>query len=361
MIPRIWYTKHVMKPQAQTATPPPKEGQSPFFSVIVPVYNVAPYLGECLDSVLAQTFTDWECLCIDDGSKDGSDLILDAYARRDPRFRVTHQPNAGVSAARNRGMTMARGEYLAFCDGDDLIDELYLSAFQSLVSKQKLDIVWGRIRRETAVVGADLPFEGYEDLGRVISRRNLMTNTFCWGKIFRRCFVDQAGVKFDVSLSFSEDMVFIYQLLQNVRRVGFSTESFYTYRTVATSCSRVVQHPIRYLRVAHKIQSVLPKIFVAFSIDKTYQAFIWRNSYYGHLFLAVGAMYKRKTERSRRLRILRFVFADRVMLARLVRPRHLLKVIWWKGCLCCPVGVLDKLFEVLSRTRFGEKLLPSAM
>lgn len=110
-----------MKPQAQAATPSPKEGQSPFFSVIVPVYNVAPYLEECLDSVLAQTFPDWECLCTDDGSKDGSDLILDAYARRDPRFRIVHQLNAGVSAARNRALDRLRGQWVGFLDGDDVI------------------------------------------------------------------------------------------------------------------------------------------------------------------------------------------------------------------------------------------------
>lgn len=66
----------------------------PFFSIIVPVYNVAPYLHECLDSVIAQTFTDWECLCVDDGSTDDSGAILDEYAQKDPRFRVFHQANA---------------------------------------------------------------------------------------------------------------------------------------------------------------------------------------------------------------------------------------------------------------------------
>lgn len=104
-----------------------RTNRSPFFSVIVPVYNVAPYLGECLDSVLAQTFTDWECLCTDDGSKDGSDLILDAYARRDPRFRVTHQPNAGVSAARNRALDRICGKWVWFVDGDDrLLDNVFV-------------------------------------------------------------------------------------------------------------------------------------------------------------------------------------------------------------------------------------------
>jgi len=73
---------------------------SPFFSIIIPVYNVAPYLRECLDSVLAQTFTDWEAICVDDGSTDGSGAILDEYAAKEPRIKVIHPKNAGVGAAR---------------------------------------------------------------------------------------------------------------------------------------------------------------------------------------------------------------------------------------------------------------------
>lgn len=89
------------------------------FSIVVPVYNVAQYLRECLDSIVAQGCQDWECICVDDGSTDDSGAILDEYAARDHRFVVVHQANAGVSAARNRGMDEAKGDYLLFVDGDD--------------------------------------------------------------------------------------------------------------------------------------------------------------------------------------------------------------------------------------------------
>lgn len=92
----------------------------PFFSIVIPVYNVAPYLGECLDSLLAQTCPDWEAICVDDGSSDGSEAILDAYAEKDSRFRVFHQPNSGVSSARNHGLEMMHGEWLGFLDSDDM-------------------------------------------------------------------------------------------------------------------------------------------------------------------------------------------------------------------------------------------------
>lgn len=93
----------------------------PFFSIIIPVYNVAPYLRECLDSMLAQEFSSWECICVDDGSTDGSGEILDEYAVRDARFRIVHQRNGGVSAARNRALDLVRGPWLWFIDGDDAI------------------------------------------------------------------------------------------------------------------------------------------------------------------------------------------------------------------------------------------------
>ena len=110
----------------------------PFFSIIVPVYNVAPYLRECLDSVLAQTFTDWECLCVDDGSTDESGVILDEYAQKDSRFRVFHKPNAGVSAARNLGLDNVRGEWIWFVDSDDAICFDALECFYKLTTVNPL-------------------------------------------------------------------------------------------------------------------------------------------------------------------------------------------------------------------------------
>ena len=94
---------------------------SPIGSIVIPVYNVAPYLRECLDSLLAQTCTDWEAVCVDDGSTDGSGAILDEYAAKDSRFVVVHQENRGVSAARNAAIDVAKGEWLVFLDADDAI------------------------------------------------------------------------------------------------------------------------------------------------------------------------------------------------------------------------------------------------
>lgn len=114
----------------------------PKFSIIIPVYNVAPYLRECLDSVLSQTVVNWEAICVDDGSTDGSGAILDEYAAKDERVRVIHQKNAGVSAARNAALDVAKGDWLWFVDGDDIISSHSLSCFSDLMLRHKFDACW---------------------------------------------------------------------------------------------------------------------------------------------------------------------------------------------------------------------------
>ena len=95
--------------------------ERPRYSVVIPVFNVEPYLRGCLESVLRQTCDDWEAVCVDDGSTDGSPAILDDFAARDSRFRVVHQANAGEGAARNAALGLARGEWIAFLDSDDFL------------------------------------------------------------------------------------------------------------------------------------------------------------------------------------------------------------------------------------------------
>lgn len=121
----------------------------PFFSIIIPVYNVAPYLRECLDSVLTQTFQEWEAVCVDDGSTDGSGAVLDEYQRQDDRFRIYHRQNAGVSAARNYGLQKIRGEYFIFLDADDVIAPWSLAMIQQVANNNAADgvisnVLWHR-------------------------------------------------------------------------------------------------------------------------------------------------------------------------------------------------------------------------
>ena len=117
------------------------------FSVIIPVYNVAAFLRTCLDSVAGQAFPDWECICVDDGSTDGSVEVLDEYAARDARFHVIKQPHRGVGPARNAALDRANGDYIVFVDADDVLEsEALLSlkdADADIVTYLSLDGRWG--------------------------------------------------------------------------------------------------------------------------------------------------------------------------------------------------------------------------
>ena len=103
----------------------------PAISVIVPVYQAERLLPQCVESVLGQTFSDWELLLVDDGSRDGSPALCDAYAAGDARVRVFHKPNGGVSSARNLGLEQARGQCIAFLDADDALVPAALGFFRS--------------------------------------------------------------------------------------------------------------------------------------------------------------------------------------------------------------------------------------
>ncbi len=113
----------------------------PTFSIIVPVYNVEEYLGECFDSLLAQTYSNFEVLAVDDGSTDGSVSILERYAAQDARFRIIRQSNAGPSVARNTGVAAARGEYCLFVDSDDVTHSQLLEICYHLLSKHDADFI----------------------------------------------------------------------------------------------------------------------------------------------------------------------------------------------------------------------------
>ena len=114
----------------------------PAISVIVPFYNIEQYVSYCLDSILAQTFRDFELICINDGSKDGTRELLDAYAEKDSRVKVIHQENQGVSAARNNGLQLAAGKYIAFIDGDDAVTPEYLEILYSEAEKSGADFAF---------------------------------------------------------------------------------------------------------------------------------------------------------------------------------------------------------------------------
>ena len=218
----------------------------PFFSIIIPVYNVAPYLRECLDSLLAQTFADWEAICVDDGSIDGSGAILDEYAARDRRFMVIHQTNAGVSAARNAGIDAARGKYVTFLDGDDAYDRRWLEAFDGLIMNTGAELVRMCVTSWEGDKPAPLPdfdrssmicFSGDEVAKWGWPAYSL--EGWSWlNAIKRTCLEGGERVRFPSGMEIMEDIVFMLRVLPHVKKACQGGFAGYLYRLRATSACR---------------------------------------------------------------------------------------------------------------------------
>ncbi len=206
----------------------------PFLSVVIPVYNVASYLRECLDSVRAQTFTDWEAICVDDGSTDGSAAILEDYAAQDARFRIVHQPNAGVSVARNVALGLARGEWVTFVDSDDTVHPDWFRHAVALMS-DAVDLVRLRplgvsgwetaptpaLRGRDAAQWAWTVFSNYGYLWLCFARRNCIRE-----------------FRFRLNTHPKEDMLFLLEAIPRLRGVVQGEFAGYAYRVVAGSATR---------------------------------------------------------------------------------------------------------------------------
>ena len=181
----------------------------PAVSVIMPAYNVAPYIGEAIESVLNQTYADLELLVIDDGASDGSDVIADLYASRDPRVRVIRQSNAGISAARNHGLRVASSPVIAILDSDDAWEPAYLERQMAILrDRPEVDIVTGN----AWFLGSDLhgrPARPWPDPRPAPKLADILadeTAVFIMA-VFRRRVYESIG-PFDESLRTNEDYDF---------------------------------------------------------------------------------------------------------------------------------------------------------
>lgn len=203
----------------------------PKISIIVPIYKVERYLRECLDSILAQTFGDWECILVDDGSPDGCPQICDEYAARDPRFRVIHRANGGVAAARNSGLRAARGEYIGFVDPDDWIAPQLFERLLRLITEYGTDMVQVGFWKEYAGYSTPKPLvESIRVLGRKEIVRELVFDkriqSYLWNKLFRRKTINP---DFSEGRVF-EDMAILNHWVRDIRSAVLAPDLLYHYR-----------------------------------------------------------------------------------------------------------------------------------
>lgn len=197
-------------------------------SIIVPVYNVEKYLQRCIESILAQTETDFELLLIDDGSKDKSGLICDEYARKDSRIKVYHKENGGVSSARNLGLNYAQGEWLAFIDADDYVHSNFLSSFESMISEGLGLIHWGFCYD----TNGDIKTIPISDKDKTMTMeevcRNNIFHGYVWSYLFRRDIIKENKILFDTHLKYAEDWLFILTYYSFVDKMGVLKSCYYT-------------------------------------------------------------------------------------------------------------------------------------
>ena len=207
---------------------------TPLISIIVPVYNCEPLLPRCIDSLCAQHYSNFELILINDGSSDRSGDICDAYAARDSRLRVIHQRNAGVSAARNRGLECSRGDFLCFVDGDDYVDADYLDAFVSGLDDATDLVFQGMIEEHGGQAIRKIPEAHRYDRKAVpdgISDINKWAMFgYVWNKLYRRSLIEQRKLRFRTDCSLSEDRLFALHYLRYARNMNVVHACCYHYR-----------------------------------------------------------------------------------------------------------------------------------
>lgn len=211
-------------------------------SVIIPVYNAEPYLRRCLNSVLSSTYREFELILVNDGSTDNSFEICQEYAAKDKRIQVISQENRGVSAARNRGLDICRGEWVVFVDADDVIspDFLGLIAQEEFQSQDLLLFDFSQTEPEFAVAHPVLetlcfgPKDIPELLRGLMLRRQLIENgnlnllSPC-GKAYRKAIIEEHAIRFDPGLSFGEDQLFNVEYLTVTRHCTYFPTPVYYY------------------------------------------------------------------------------------------------------------------------------------
>lgn len=220
------------------------------FSIIIPVYNVEKYLRDCLDSVLGQTCSDWEVVCVNDGSTDESGAILDEYLTKDPRIRVITQVNGGLSAARNTGLANAKGDYILFLDSDDWLESIALEVLAANLNGEDMLCFSGRRYFEesnTFHPSDQLQERQYTSGMEYYNNNALLRRDFAFVcvvlRAYRRLFLLENGLHFKEGI-FHEDNLFTPLACFYARKVRTINECLYDYR-VRESSITTTENPQR--------------------------------------------------------------------------------------------------------------------
>ncbi len=230
---------------------------SPKISIIVPVYKVEQYLHRCLDSIVAQTFTDWECILVDDGSPDNSGTICDEYAAKDTRFRAIHQKNAGVAAARNAGLDVANGELIGFVDSDDWVSYTMLQDLFEKVSENDADVVLGGYYLTDGNKEYDtiLPQEGLLSMPKDFATK--------WqgpcAKLIKKSVLHKNNIRFPEGITLAEDLFFTFRVYYSSGKIlGLAKPCYYYYQNENSVCHAITEkNVLDEISIVGKIEQIL--------------------------------------------------------------------------------------------------------
>ena len=246
-------------------------------SVLVPVYNTNQYLPRCIDSILGQSFTDFELLLIDDGSTDGSAKICDAYAEKDSRIRVLHKENGGVSSARNLGLNEAKGEWVVFVDSDDWISDNCIKLLTEPLRNKEFDIVVGDYR----IIG-EFPYNLELSLPEGAYHETGITHTFCnggiyimsWNKLYRKEFLLKNQLAFEEG-KVHEDEILAFEISCLEKSFYVVKSVTYYYRIRENSIATIKDRHLKLQRYIAVFQSIKEKVKRYEKVDGIYDHYLF--------------------------------------------------------------------------------------
>lgn len=293
----------------------------PRISVIIPVYNAGAYLPQCLDSLLSQSFTDFEVLLTDDGSTDNSGLICDQYAAKDKRIRVFHQPNGGASAARNYGIDRARGEWICFIDSDDYISKDYLDAFFQYgnLAEDCLNMQGGNLVADTdgqiikTYVYPDLLADS-SNMREIICQYNFLVSSRPAEKLFNKKLLDRISLRFRTDLTVREDAVFVYTYRTYMNSIKLIPVSGYYYRQAfqrSTLCTQNHHYEV-FLTLRRILPPLVQQTLVRWQLQDTAPGREVLSYYKDRTCLSIiKSLYAYRANRKKRLAVWHEVFGDK--------------------------------------------------
>ena len=203
------------------------------FSVIIPVYNSEKYLKRCMNSVIKQTYDNWEIIAIDDGSTDNSYLILQKYKNNDKKINIVKQNNHGPGYTRNRGIELSTGDYIVFLDSDDYLEPDYFENLQSVIQNYNSDVIFIDVIQEN-INGKLLKYEKmskYKNISKEKLIRYQMTGKLPWGawrKVVKACLIKENNIIFSNDLV-GEEAIFSFLVLHKANKINFLNKMCYHY------------------------------------------------------------------------------------------------------------------------------------